>query len=231
MRCEIAREAISARMDGETEGVPSKRVDEHLEHCPDCCAWYIRADHDVAELTRISTQRAPDLSALILSRAGIAPQTRFRRTMSEFGRNWARIGLTICGCAQVGVAMSQMTGYHYGMIGQSQMISDSAHLMNETTAWSLALGVVMIVAAWWRRAIDGLLIVLAIFTVMLAGYVIHDAMESAVTAARIASHLPVLMGLFCVVAAVRQRPHPRPPHYALNPRPAPDSAASHDSAA
>ncbi|EUA32805.1 zinc-finger family protein [Mycobacterium xenopi 3993] len=41
MRCEVAREALSARLDGERHAVPAQRVDAHLGSCPDCRAWLI----------------------------------------------------------------------------------------------------------------------------------------------------------------------------------------------
>jgi RNA polymerase sigma-70 factor (ECF subfamily) len=37
--CEVAREALSARIDGEREPVPSARLDEHLDQCADCRSW------------------------------------------------------------------------------------------------------------------------------------------------------------------------------------------------
>ncbi|MFT4128076.1 MAG: zf-HC2 domain-containing protein, partial [Gordonia sp. (in: high G+C Gram-positive bacteria)] len=40
MRCEVAREALSARIDGERETVPSIRVDEHLAGCAECADWF-----------------------------------------------------------------------------------------------------------------------------------------------------------------------------------------------
>ncbi|HOW96081.1 MAG TPA: zf-HC2 domain-containing protein, partial [Mycolicibacterium fallax] len=43
MNCDVAREALSARIDGEREPVPAARVDEHLAGCADCTDWHIRA--------------------------------------------------------------------------------------------------------------------------------------------------------------------------------------------
>lgn len=37
--CEAAREALSARLDGERQHVPAARVDAHLGSCPDCRVW------------------------------------------------------------------------------------------------------------------------------------------------------------------------------------------------
>ncbi|MGK2320520.1 zf-HC2 domain-containing protein [Gordonia rhizosphera] len=199
MRCEVAREALSARLDGEYEGVPAARVDEHLEECSECCAWYIRADTQASSLGALGGTRSDDLTASILAGVGVNPVSRAVQTRELLRRNLVRAGLTMSGCGQIGVAMAQMAGYDFGMSPTS-----AGHVLNETTAWAMALGVGMIVAAWWRPARAGLLVVLAVFTAVLAGYVVHDAVTDTITAARIASHLPVLLGLVFAALSVRR---------------------------
>ncbi|BBY65602.1 hypothetical protein MHEL_38450 [Mycolicibacterium helvum] len=70
----------------------------------------------------------------------------------------------------------------------------SGHLVNESTAWSAALGLVMVIAALRPVMAPGLAGVLAVFTVIFAAYVIKDATAGAVTLTRILSHAPVLAG-------------------------------------
>ena len=41
--CAVAREALSARLDGEREPVPVARVDQHLAACRQCRTWYTDA--------------------------------------------------------------------------------------------------------------------------------------------------------------------------------------------
>ena len=43
MECDRAREAISARIDGEVTGVPEGALDEHLAGCHACGDWQLRA--------------------------------------------------------------------------------------------------------------------------------------------------------------------------------------------
>ncbi len=38
--CEIAQEALSARLDGEDEGLAPAATDAHLAECADCRAWF-----------------------------------------------------------------------------------------------------------------------------------------------------------------------------------------------
>jgi predicted anti-sigma-YlaC factor YlaD len=39
MDCDRAREAISARIDGEDPGVPGDAIEAHLETCASCRGW------------------------------------------------------------------------------------------------------------------------------------------------------------------------------------------------
>lgn len=213
MRCESAREALSARLDNESEGAIPADVDAHLEQCSACCAWYVRADLQARELQRFATQSTPDLSSAIAQTLGEATGEPFPKRRGMLRRNVVNTGLAVCGLAQVGVATAQMAGAQFGMashmpMGHAMPMSD--HLMNETTAWALALGVLMIAAAWWRQARTGLLLVLGVFAVMLGGYVIRDALDSGVTAERIVSHLPVFIGLLFALILVRKDSRPGP---------------------
>lgn len=100
-----------------------------------------------------------------------------------------------------GANVGTSAGHHAMMAG---------HLLNESTAWSAALGVVMIVAAVRPGAAAGLAGVLTVFTVTLAGYVVSDAMTGAVTLDRILSHLPVLLGTVAALLVWRADRTPGP---------------------
>ncbi|MCX2964564.1 zf-HC2 domain-containing protein [Gordonia aquimaris] len=189
----MAREALSARIDGEYEGVPSARVDEHLAECPSCRDWLAMATRQSGVLSELGRSEVPDLSSAVLDEVAPPSATSFAAVHLGVRRNIVRIGLTLAGAAQIVIAMVQMTGADFGMTHGGH--PESTHLVNETTAWALALGVCMVVAAWWQRALPGLLVVLSVFTVVLAGYVIHDAIAGQVTLARMLSHLPVVVGL------------------------------------
>lgn len=94
---------------------------------------------------------------------------------------------------QLALAAAQGLGADVGMpAGHGSMAG--GHLLNESTAWSAALGVVMVIAALRPAVAAGLAGVLAVFTLILAAYVISDATAGAVTLPRILSHLPVVIG-------------------------------------
>jgi predicted anti-sigma-YlaC factor YlaD len=52
MECDMAREAISARIDGEDPGLPQDAVETHLAGCAACRDWQQRA-HAVTRRARI----------------------------------------------------------------------------------------------------------------------------------------------------------------------------------
>jgi predicted anti-sigma-YlaC factor YlaD len=93
------------------------------------------------------------------------------------------------------------------------------HLTNESTAWSLALGVAMVVAAVRPVVAAGLASVLTVFTTVLAVYVISDAAAGAVTLLRAVSHVPVLAGTVLAILVWRQtrRAGPEPGSATKNP--------------
>ena len=133
-----------------------------------------------------------------------SPKPHQRRRRGGF--RWVRGGLAAAGVAQITVAIAQISGVDFGMVAAGEHgVMTGAHLLNESTAWSLALGCGMIAAAIWPAAAPGLATVLGVFTAVLAGYVISDTWAGQVTAARVASHAPVIIGLVLVLLVYRER--------------------------
>jgi predicted anti-sigma-YlaC factor YlaD len=208
MDCEVAREALSARIDGEREPVPSARVDEHLDQCAGCRAWF----------DQVATQ-AGGLHRLILPRPVAAPVTPylFAQLPSRRSRmTWQRWTLLGVGIAQIAVAIVQGLGLDVGL-AHAHAMSWGNHLLNESTAWSISLGVVMVGAALRPAAALGLAGVLTAFVGVLSAYVVMDAISGAVTSTRVLTHLPVLIG--AVLAIVVWRTSSSSP-------PTPDAAAT-----
>ena len=99
---------------------------------------------------------------------------RFRQPRWRLQVGWRRSVLAAVGVVQIGLALAQALGANVGLAaGHGAMMA--GHLLNESTAWSVALGIVMIGAALHPPAAVGLASVLVAFTGVLAGYVIHDA--------------------------------------------------------
>jgi RNA polymerase sigma-70 factor, ECF subfamily len=194
---------LSARLDAERQQVPAARVDAHLESCADCREWFAEVVELARRGQRAGLDAVPDLSGRIMgATSAVAKTEQHRRRVSRL----VRCCLAGVGVAQVAIAIAQISGVDFGMVapgGHGAMTG--AHLLNESTAWSLALGCGMVVAAIWPGAALGLATVLGVFTAVLAGYVISDAWAGQVTAARVASHVPVIVGLVLVLLVYRER--------------------------
>ncbi|TXH23047.1 zf-HC2 domain-containing protein [Mycobacterium sp. SMC-16] len=212
MECEIAREALSARMDGEHEPVPARRVDEHLASCPECRQWQDELNSQMDVLRGLIAADRTRMTAVTDSVSQPAlPETRD-------GLDWVRIALAVVGGIQIVLAVLQAAGVSIGVhVGHSM----GGHVVNESTAWSVALGVAMLVAAARPAAAMGLAIVGGVFTLVLTGYVVVDGLTGAVGAVRMLSHLPALAGVVLTVLVWRR-------HTLEPPRPDRDAAPTLD---
>jgi anti-sigma factor RsiW len=82
VECNVCREAVSARIDGEREPAPVEQVDRHLAGCPDCARWHVAAIEATRRLRVRTVTATPDLTAAILDRLDAEPPrvaTRPRR--------------------------------------------------------------------------------------------------------------------------------------------------------
>lgn len=192
----MAREALSARIDGEREPVPAARVDEHLELCADCAAWLEHVTIQSAALRRMA-QRPVSLRTEGHRRSRALPNLRV---------GWQRWALLGVGVLQIVVAVTQAFGVNVGLTHGG--MGSGGHLLNESTAWSIALGVVMVAAAVRPAAAAGLAGVLGVFVAVLTVYVVVDAMAGAVTATRVLTHVPVALGAILAVLVWRRAPRP-----------------------
>ncbi|SOJ56240.1 hypothetical protein MSIMFB_03713 [Mycobacterium simulans] len=207
MHCEVAREALSARLDGEREPVPAARVDEHLNECAACRNWFDQAASQACDLRRLSQSRAVIAPFGPLTIDRVPPRRRLQIS-------WQRWALLCVGIAQIALATVQGFGLSVGLTQQHAM-SAGNHLLNESTSWSIALGAVMVGAALWPGAAAGLAGVLSVFVSVLTIYVVVDAMSGSVTTMRILTHVPVLIGAVLAILVRRS---------GATPRPAPDGA-------
>jgi predicted anti-sigma-YlaC factor YlaD len=215
MRCEVAREALSARLDGEPQQVPTQQVDAHLGSCHDCRTWLIGVAVQTRRLASVDVCPGPDLVERIMATAGVAPVPRYRRWLRGLLSDYRRCGLIVVGATQVVLALAQIAGVDFGLVAtHGHGAATGAHLLHESTAWFLALGAAMIVAGVWTVAAVGVSAITGAFAVVLAGYVAVDAYNGQVTAARIASHLPVLLGLVFALLVARERVGEPKPHSA-----------------
>lgn len=199
MRCERFREAYSARLDDEPPGVPVAALTDHLRACPDCAGWSETAAR-LTRLARLDVTPVPDLADSITADIAL-PARRVHRL-----RYLLRAALLVVGLAQLGIGVPALLGDSVGM-------AMATHATHEAGAWNLAVGVAFLGAALVPRRAAGLIPLLATFTVVLAVLSIRDLADGAVTGARLASHLAIVLGLALLISldrADRALPPPRP---------------------
>ncbi|MBS1690923.1 MAG: DUF2275 domain-containing protein [Actinobacteria bacterium] len=186
MECEVAREALSARIDGEREPVPSARVDEHVRGCAQCAAWFALAQDQALQLRSLVRGATPGPAD-----PGAPADPDPARPVGNPHRG-PRATLAAVGLIQLALAVAQAAGVDFGLVAGHHGAATGAHLLNESTAWSAALGLAGLAAALRPRLAAGLACVAGAYAVVLACYVAADAVAGQVTTARMISHLPVL---------------------------------------
>ena len=210
MRCDVAREALSARLDGERPEVLAQQVDAHLESCRGCRAWLIGAAVQTRRLASIEPRQAPDLVEKIMATIG-DHSPAYHRSMRWLRSHYRRWGLIGVGMFQVAIAAAQIAGIDFGMVSHTHGAMSGEHLLHESTAWLLALGLAMIGAGIWPVAAIGVAAIVGAYSVALVGYEVVDAYEGEETATRIASHVPLLVGFVFALLVVRERMGARRP--------------------
>jgi hypothetical protein len=200
MDCDTAREALSARIDGEREPIPAARVDEHVTGCEPCRQWQVAAVEQTQLMRRLAGRSQ-------LSAVRPAPERQPERTRYA-SVSWTRWALGAVGVVQLGLALAQALGANLGV----PHAATAGHVLNESTAWSAALGVVMLAAAARPVVAGGLTWVLGAFAAFLVIYEITDTDAGHVTIDRPLTHLPVLAGAVLALLVWRrdQSAGPRP---------------------
>ncbi|MFD0204367.1 MULTISPECIES: zf-HC2 domain-containing protein [Saccharothrix] len=199
MDCQSCREALSARLDGETEPVPAAETDAHLARCPACTRWQASAQALTRTIRVRPVEPEPDLVDAVLA---AAPP---RHTALK-----PRLALAAVAIVQLWLGLAQLLAGATG--GQSG--HGTTHLFNEGAAWNLALGIGLMVAAVHAHRAAGLLPTLGGFVTVLVAFSVNDLLAGTATATRVVSHLPLVAGLallYLVARAHRGQPTPGTP--------------------
>jgi predicted anti-sigma-YlaC factor YlaD len=197
MDCDTAREALSARIDGEREPIPAARVDEHLAGCEPCREWQAAAVAHTQLIRRLTGR-----SQL----AAVRPSANQRPR--RLAVSWPRWALGAVGVVQLGLAVAHGLGVHVGV----PHTETAGHVLNESTAWSAAVGVVMLAAAVRPVVAVGLAWVLASFTAFLVLYEISDTGAGRIGIERPLTHLPIVAGALLTLLVWRRDRRSGGPH-------------------
>lgn len=204
--CDLTREVLSARIDGEAAAAESADADAHLLGCNACRAWQLSA-HQVTRQIRVRPAgHAPDLTAAILAAHGrIEPRPRWTPARTTLA--WRTL-LTAVALAQLVMGLWEIVAAN-AHAGMGMMAGEGTHLFNESTAWNLALGVGFGVAAALPRLAGGLLPTLGVFVAVLGVFSLIDVVSGRADVARVSSHLLVVVGMV-LLWLVYHRSHGRP---------------------
>ena len=182
MECDRAREAISARIDGEDPGVPDGALDVHLAGCEACRGWQQRAH----VLTRRARLGGPfldhDLAGQVLA---AAPPARRRLRLA------LRAALLVAALAQLAVTVPLLILGHDPDAG--------THAAHELGSFDLALAIAFAVGAVRPALSAGLAWTCAIAAGGLASTAIADLIGGQAIGADEAQHLIAVAGALLLI--------------------------------
>src|SRR5215204_1885107 len=140
MDCTTCREAISARLDGETRGadadlIEAHLVEAHLAGCAGCREFVAKATALQRSLEGWPTDEVPELTGPILARIGEAAGDRDRAWQRD-----VRIALTVVGALLMLLALPAL------VFGQDP--GATVHVARELGSFHLALAAGLVVVAW-----------------------------------------------------------------------------------
>jgi predicted anti-sigma-YlaC factor YlaD len=178
MECYRAREAISARIDGQDSGVADDALRAHLAGCQGCRSWQQRA-HAATRRARLGGSFLDhDLTSSVLAALPSAPAPRAR-----FAR---RAGLTAVAMAQLAITVPLLILGHDHDAG--------AHAAHELGSFDLALAIAFIVGAIRPVLSAGLAWPCGVAATGLAGTAIADMIGGQTIGADEAQHLIAVCG-------------------------------------
>jgi predicted anti-sigma-YlaC factor YlaD len=193
MSCQMYREALSARLDGEPLGMPGAELDGHLSACPACASWGAVVEGVTRRARLVAAPSVPDLTATVLAALprelpGARAAARARLTATGL-----RLFLLAVGVAQAALSWPVL------VTGAGAM-SAPVHMAHETGAWNLALATAFLAVAAAPRLAAGALPFLGTFAALLLSVTVADLAAGHVHADRAVAHLLLLVGVAAVAA-------------------------------
>ncbi|MCA0144276.1 zf-HC2 domain-containing protein [Blastococcus sp. LR1] len=199
MSCQIYREALSARLDGEPLGMPGAELDGHLAECPDCASWVTAAEGVTRRARLAAAPPVPDLTATVL--AALPRELPGARVAAR-----ARLTATALRLVLLAVGVAQAALSWPVLVSGAGAMSAPVHMAHETGAWNLALATAFLAVAAAPRLAAGALPFLGTFAALLLSITVADLAAGHVHADRAAAHLLLLVGVAAVaVVAWRGR--------------------------
>lgn len=179
MECDRAREAISARIDGEDPGLPGDVLEAHLAGCAACRSW-LQAAHEVTRRARIGGPFLDhDLTSSVLAASPPVPPGRRERLTQ-------RAGLAVVALVQLAITLPLL------FLGHDR--DAAVHAAHELGSFDLALAIAFAVGAIRPALSAGLAWPCAVAAAGLAGTAIADLASGQAIGADEAQHLVAVCG-------------------------------------
>lgn len=196
MRCDVIREAISARLDGEATDLDDRALEGHVATCRSCAAWSEELDV-LHRMVRVrEAEPVPDLTAAILAAAPLPALPRRRTSPLAEPVSVARWALFV-------VALTQLV-----LAGPALLLGEDAgatvHVARELGSFDVALAVGLLLAAWQPARAWGLLPVALALGCVLAGTAVLDVAHGTATSLGEAHHLLDLAGVAILWQVARE---------------------------
>jgi len=206
MRCDDARVALSARMDGEAPLASLADADGHLRTCGACRAWLAAAEQVTGAVRQRAADPAPDLTERILAAVaadqaaaptrptGAAPRTPRMAT-------GLRLALGLAATVQLLLAVPALLGAG----------GHDAHAGREVAAFDIALAVGFLLAACYPAWARGFVPVAAALVVCLGVASVLDIADGVVALSHEVGHLLALVQTVLVWVLARHTRGPDTP--------------------
>ena len=197
MRCNTARTAISARLDGEELGVDPSDLAHHLERCTACRAFVRDAESMHRDVRLARAPAVPDLTAPILTSIGSdhRPYPAHEHAL--------RITLALVAVVMIVAAVPAL------LLGDDAGLP--VHAARHVGSFDLALAVGFLFAAWRPSRVAGLLPVVTALVACLVGTSLLDVLDGRTGALTEAQHAVEVVGLAAAwLLAHPLRPRRRP---------------------
>ncbi|HYV60118.1 MAG TPA: hypothetical protein VFA62_08620 [Acidimicrobiia bacterium] len=181
MRCDTARTAISARLDGEDLGVDPSDLAGHLERCAACRAFAHEAESVHRDLRLARAPVVPDLTAPILASIGSERRPYYAHERA------LRITLAVVAVAMIVAAVPAL------VLGDDAGVP--VHAARHIGSFDLALAVGFLFAAWRPSRVAGLLPVVTALVACLIGTSLLDVLDGRTGALTEVQHVVEVVGL------------------------------------
>ncbi|MGY1636248.1 zf-HC2 domain-containing protein [Geodermatophilus sp. SYSU D00742] len=191
MQCTPYREALSARLDGESPGVPAAELDEHLAGCTGCARWVRQAELVTRRARLAPAPPVPDLTVAVL---GALP----RELPGTASAARARLAATALRLALLAVGVAQAVVAWPALSAGTAAMSAPVHMAHETGAWNFGVAAAFIAVAAAPRLAAGALPFLGTFAALLLALTVADLRAGHVHADRAVVHVLVLVGVALV---------------------------------